>query len=489
MLRQLLQSQLPKFLRKNMLFLILLVIACLPYLTSVGAADTTKPTSVVDNVFKLLQDNHVSGITAEKLSENAIKGMVAGLDDPYTAYFTPKEWASFESSLEQNYVGIGVRLNSDTQGVFITEIFKDSPAEAAGIEIGDYIIAVEGKSTKGLTIDNLIELVLGEENTKVIITVLRANKEVKLTMPRKKINLPIVIGKQLEDGTGYIQLTSFSSEADDLFAAKLKELQQNKIDSLVIDLRNNGGGLLDTASNIAKLFIKDGVLIHTNDRDHIDHPVNLKGGSSVDFPVYILLNQHSASASEVLAGALQDYGLATVIGTQSFGKGSVQSIFPLSNGGVLKVTIEEYLTPKNHKVNEVGITPNIESLGGVPQLITALKTAGLKDIKLTRNNNEISINKHTFSGESYLIQTVNNKTYVPSRVLAAMIEGKITWDLAAKAVKITTDKKSEVFPTSSTGTLFLKGTTYLELTSFSAKFPQLQWSMDKELLTLQVKGK
>jgi carboxyl-terminal processing protease len=488
MFSHLTKDKLLKSLRKSLLILALSTVGCLPMLSIASAEESATPTAIVDDVFKLLQDNHVSAITPQKLSDNAIKGMVEGLNDPYTVYFTPKEWEGFQSALEQNYVGIGVRLNSDDQGVFITEIFKGSPAEAAGIKIGDYITGVDGETTKKLTIDKLINKVLGEENTNVTITVTRNNKELNLTMLRKKINLPVVTSKQFEDGTGYIQLSSFSSDADELFAAKLKELQQNHIHSLVIDLRDNGGGLLDTASNIAKLFIKEGVLIHTNDRNHIDTPITLQGGTSVDFPVYVLVNENSASASEVLTGALQDYKLATVIGTKSYGKGSVQSIFPLSNGGVLKVTIEEYLTPNNHKVNKVGITPDIESLGDVPQLITALQTAGMQDIKLTRNNNELTINNQTFASENYTIQTVKNKIYVPSRVLAAMIQGKITWNTTAKAVEISAVNKNEVFPVTSEGTLIEKGITYLDLASFSKKFPQLQWSMEKDMLTLQVKG-
>ncbi|QGQ96720.1 PDZ domain-containing protein [Paenibacillus psychroresistens] len=489
MFRYISRAKLHKSLRKSLLILTLSTLGTLPILSIASAADSTAPTAVTDEVFKLLQDNHFSAVSPEKLSDNAIKGMVDGLNDPYTVYFTPKEWKGFENALEQNYVGIGVRLNTDENGIFITEIFKGSPAEAGGIKIGDYITGVDGKTTKKVTVDKLIEMVLGEENTNVTITVTRNKEVLDLKMLRKTINLPVVTGKLFEDGTGYIQLSSFSTDADELFAAKLKEFQQNHIRSLVIDLRDNGGGLLDTASNIAKLFIKEGTLIHTNDRNHIDAPITLKGGATVDFPVYVLVNENSASASEVLAGALQDYKLATVIGTKSFGKGSVQSIFPLSNGGVLKVTIEEYLTPKNHKVNKVGITPDIESLGYVPQLITAFQTAGMKEIKLTKNNNEISINNQAFGGENYTIKTVNNKIYVPSRILATLIKGKISWNTAAKAVQITASNKNEVFPVTAGGTLNEKGTTYLELASFSKKFPQLQWSMEKDLLTLQVKGK
>ncbi|MEX2461331.1 MAG: S41 family peptidase [Paenibacillaceae bacterium] len=492
MFRYSIKANLKNSMRKSLLIFTLSAVGCLPVLSIAQAETSVASTAITDEVFKLLQDNHVSSTSPQKLNDDAVKGMIAGLNDPYTVYFTPTEWTGFESSLEQNYVGIGVRLNSDAQGVYITEIFKGSPAESAGVKIGDYIAGVDGKTTKNLSVDKLIDSVLGEENTNVTITVTRNNKKIDLTMPRKRINLPVVTSKQFADGTGYIQLTSFSSDADELFAAQLKELRKKQIHSLIIDLRNNGGGLLDTASNIAKLFIKEGVLIHTNDRNHVDTPVKLQGGASVDFPVYVLVNENSASASEVLTGALQDYKIATVIGTQSYGKGSVQSIFPLSNGGMLKVTIEEYLTSLNHKVNKVGITPDIEAFGSVPQLITALQIAGMKDIKLTHDKNEIAVNQQVFSGEYFSIKTLKKQIYVPSRILAAMIQGKITWNATTKTVEISAANKKAVFPVSANGTpkgtLFEDGATYLDLASFSQKFPQLQWSMEKDLLTLQVKG-
>jgi carboxyl-terminal processing protease len=478
-----------KSIRRGLLILSLSTVCILPVTSlAYAAGSTTAPTAIVDDVFKLLQDNHVSGVNPQKLSDNAIEGMIKGLNDPYTVYFNPKQWTEFQHALEQNYVGIGVRLSTDEQGVYITEVFAGSPAASAGVLVGDYITGVNGKKMKDVKVDALIDSVLGEENTNVTITLTRNHKDIDLTMPRKAIQLPVVTSKQFSDGTGYIELSSFSSDADELFAAKLKELKLNQLKSLIIDLRNNGGGLLDTAANIAKLFIKDGVLIHTSDRNHIDNPIMLQGGTSVDFPVYVLVNENSASASEVLAGALQDYKLATVIGSKSFGKGSVQSIFPLSNGGVVKVTIEEYLTPKNHKVNKVGITPDIEALGSVPQLLTALQTAGTHNLKLTHDRNQITINEQTFSGDYYTVRTVGKKIYVPSRILAAMIQGTITWNGSTKAVQISQAQKKEVFTLSSQGTLIDRGTTYLDLESFSRKFPKLLWSMDKDLLTLQVKG-
>ncbi|MDB5054771.1 MAG: peptidase [Bacilli bacterium] len=458
-------------------------------MTSIAAAeDKPNSSALVDEIFKIIQQNHVSGVDPQKLSENAIKGMIDGLDDPYTKYMTAKEWIDFQNLLQQNYVGIGVRLSVDDQGVFITEVFKGSPAITAGIQVGDYITAVEGKSMKGVKAEDLINQVLGAENTPVSLTITRNNQMINLTMVRKKISLPVVQGKRFDDGTGYIRLSSFSSDGDELFAAKLKELKQTNIHSLIIDLRDNGGGLLDTAANIAKLFIKDGVMIHTSDRNHVDDPITLHGGDSVSFPVFVLVNENSASASEVLTGALQDYKLATVIGTKSFGKGSVQSIMPLSNGGVLKVTIEEYLTPNKHKVNKVGITPDIEVKGDVPQLITAFHAAGMKDISLTRDHNDLTINQQLFTEDSFSVQTINHKSYVPSRVLTAMIDGKVEWNSDTQTVAVTAGSKSAEFPVSPEGAILIKGTTFLDLDSFSSKFPQLEWKMESDQLTLHVKG-
>jgi carboxyl-terminal processing protease len=467
-----------------------IVISSLLFTSAAAAADQKpSPTALVDDIFNLLQTNHVSGVTADKLSDNAIKGMISSLDDPYTVYMTAKEWTGFQSMLNHNYVGIGVRLGNDDQGVFIAEVFKGSPAEAAGVQAGDYITAVAGKSIKGTSSDDLISQILGDENTQVLITFTRDNQPIDLTVTRKQINLPVVTSKHFADGTGYIRLSSFSSDADELFAAQLQELKQAGIHSLIIDLRDNGGGLLDTAANIAKLFIKQGVLIHTSDRNKVDAPINLSGGSSVNFPVYVLVNENSASASEVLTGALQDYKLATVIGTKSFGKGSVQSIYPLSNGGVLKVTIEEYLTPNHNKVNKVGITPDVEAVSDVPQLLTALHAAGMQDITLTQDRYSITVNQQLFSEDYFSIKTVNHKKYVPSRVLAAMISGSIGWNKDTKAIEITDNQNKGVFTSSSAGILIDKGTSYIDLDSFKLKFPQLEWHMDdNQVLTMHVKG-
>jgi carboxyl-terminal processing protease len=478
-----------KIARYRNTFLASVIVSSILFTTVSAAADAKpSPTALVDDIFNLLQSNHVSGVNAEKLSDNAIKGMISGLDDPYTVYMTAKEWTGFQNLLNHNYVGIGVRLGKDDKGVFIAEVFKGSPAEAAGVMAGDYITAVAGKSIKGISGDDLINQIMGDENTKVLITFARDNQPIDLTITRKQINLPVVTSKHFEDGTGYIRLSSFSSDADELFAAKLQELKQAGIHSLIIDLRDNGGGLLDSAANIAKLFIKDGVLIHTSDRNHVDAPITLTGGASVSFPVYVLVNENSASASEVLTGALQDYKLATVIGTKSYGKGSVQSIFPLSNGGVLKVTIEEYLTPNHRKVNKVGITPDVEAISDVPQLLTALHAAGMQDVTLTQDRYSIMINQQPFSEDYFSIKTVNQKKYVPSRVLAAMINGSIGWNKDTQAVEITDHQQKGVFPISSAGILIENGTSYIDLDIFKLKFPQLESHIDQDVVTMHVKG-
>ena len=476
---------------RSCIVITLLTCLILPNITSPAAAEQSMEALEMNEVYQLIQQFHVSGISEKKLSDKAIKAMVDALDDPYTRYLTKSEWQDFENALERNYVGIGVRLGMDDSGIYAAEIFKGSPAESADIQVGDYITAVEGKSTQGIYVEDLIARIVGEENTNVTITIKRNQVLLDKKMVRKRIMLPIVETHLFSEQTGYIRLSSFSNEADEQFAAKLSELRKSSIRSLIVDLRDNGGGLLETAQNIAKLFVKEGVLIHTDDRNHVDAPISFQGGSTVDFPVYILMNENSASASEVLSGALQDYKVATVIGTQSYGKGSVQQIYALSGGGRLKLTIEEYLTPLSRKVNKVGITPDIPVFGGVSQVLSALQIAGIHDITLTRDRNSLFINNQEFSADHFLIQTKDNQVYVPSRVLASMVEGKLTWDGETNSVEIVSDENKQVFPVSSEGMMMVNGKTYISLDLFSKKFPQLEWTSKNDRLTLHAlkKGK
>ncbi|HEY0828420.1 MAG TPA: S41 family peptidase, partial [Bacilli bacterium] len=338
---KLINNKIKKFISYFTLSVVLVSLLILPY--TVTAADTISSHVEVDEIFGLIKNNHVSGISESKLADAAIEGMLSALDDPYTQYFNKNEWEAFADSLERNYVGVGIRVGEDGSGFYVAEVFPNSPAQLAGILKGDYIISADGVLMKGKTITELVSMISGPAGTTVKVTIAREQKSITFTMKRQKITIPNVTNKTFSEGTGYIRISSFSSDADEAFTAQLEEMKKSGMNSLVVDLRDNPGGYLDTTANMAKHFIKEGTLIHTKDRDSIDNPVKVIGGTPLTIPIVVLVNGNSASASEVLTGFLQDYNLAKVVGTLTYGKGSVQNIFPLSNGGALKITIQEYL--------------------------------------------------------------------------------------------------------------------------------------------------
>lgn len=439
----------------------------------------------IDEVYDLLSKVHVSGTPGASLSESAIKGMIESLHDPYTQYLPEKDWQRFESGLERHFVGIGIGVGKSEKGYVINQVLHGSPAEEAKLQLKDIIAAVNSQPVGDKTLDELVSLIRGEENTSVVLTILRGDTKLDVTVQRRSINLPIVDANLLPGGIGVLKVYSFSSDADELFANYLADWSQKGIRSLVIDLRDNPGGLLDTANNIAKDFIKKGVLIHTSDRDKTDHPVEITNGNTVNYPVYVLVNENSASASEVLSGALQDYKVATIVGTKTFGKGSVQSVFQLSDGSRIKITVDEYFTPNGNKVNQTGITPDISVEGPLPQLLTVLKKAGAEKLELKKEDNGVSVNGLSTT-DPLIVREEGNQVFVHSRVLAALVGADITWNGENGSVEITSgnkEKKAE-FSLSSGESRFVDGYMLVELGAFSRAFPELSWTKDGSKLVL-----
>jgi carboxyl-terminal processing protease len=458
------------FLTRITLLVIVLVGMLLPPFYAELYAITDKQK---DEIVELIVNNHVSGIEESELNTENIDTIISSLGDPYTQYFSPEEWKSFEDMLENNYVGIGIRVGQDDHGFFVNEVFPDSPAVGAGLQEGDYIIEVEGKSMKDITIDELITRITGIEGTDVQITITRNSKSSVLTMSRQAIHVPAITSRFFDNGTGYIAVSSFSSDADELFAEQLQSMQARGLQSLVIDLRNNPGGLLDTAANMASHFIKNGLLIHTVDRTKLETDYPIHGTAPLTIPITILVNEYSASASEVLSGALQDYELASIVGMKTFGKGSVQSLFNLNSGGMLKLTIQEYLTPHKHKVNHVGILPDIVVHGSVPQLIAAIQNAGPIDIQLTQTQRALSINGQQFT-ERFKVIRDQQGTYVPSRVLAAIVDEPITWEQSSQTVHINGQLINGAFREGQ-GFKIIDGVSFIELAYFQSQFPEFNW--------------
>lgn len=447
-----------------------------PTAPAVFAADKSDAdTARLKEVLDLLEQNHVSAPTKQKLTDVAIESMVESLNDPYTIYFTADELKQFQNTLENNYVGIGVRIRAEDNNAYVTEVF-DGPAKKAGMLPGDRITAVNGEAAEGLKLDDITKKIMGPEGSAVSVTVERNKQSLVLDMSRQTIQVPVVTHKRFDQGVGYIRVTSFSSEADEQTASQLSELKQQGINSLILDLRDNPGGLVETAQNMAKLFVKEGILIHTKDKNNVDVPVTFANGTTQPFPLYILVNEYSASASEVLTGALQDYNVvAKVIGKKTYGKGSVQSVFPLSNGGALKVTIEEYLTPKLRKVNKVGLNPDLEVDGEVPQLITALHEAGQTNVSVELSKKGVSINQIDVE-DSFSVVRSNGELYVPSRLLSALLGGSIQWNAEQQAVEVTVNGTKQSYSTADGALLLQNGSSYLQVSRVQQDFTGLSWS-------------
>jgi carboxyl-terminal processing protease len=296
------------------------------------------------------------------LMQGAIRGMMEAVGDDYTYYMDPKVYEIESSSLAGEYEGIGAYV--DTQGAYLTIVspIEGSPAAAAGLRPGDQIIAIDGEDMTGVSPEEARQKVLGPAGTTVVLTVAREGEPEPLTFTivRAKITVPSVTGEMREDGLAYIDINFFGDRTTKELRAKLDELLAQNPKGIILDLRFNPGGYLVTAIEVTSEFIQDGVVVIEQYGDGQRDVYNALGnGKATDIPMVVLINEGSASASEIVAGALQDYGRAKLIGVQSFGKGSVQTIQPLSNNqGAARVTIAKWLTPKERTIQGVGLTPD-----------------------------------------------------------------------------------------------------------------------------------
>ncbi|TJY44245.1 S41 family peptidase [Cohnella pontilimi] len=405
-------------------------------ISNAGAATTEQ----VNEVRNLLEQYHLNKPDNSNLNDAVIDAMVESLHDPYTEYFNEEEWKRFSDSLEQTFVGIGIVMAEEAGGIYIEDVILGSPAEKAGLLPGDQIVSAEGKSVKGLALPEVQQKLRGEEGTLLKIGISRNGKTLTFTITRKSIQLPVATGQMMGDGIGYLSLSGFTSDAGELFRNQLVRLEQAGMKSLIIDLRNNGGGYVNAAQQIAALFLKDGVLAHMKDRDGKDIPLPVQGEGR-KYPVTILVNGGTASASELLAGALQDYGVAKLTGTQTFGKGVVQSIIPLESGGVLKVTVQEYFTPKGRTVNKKGLTPNHVVEGSGEQLIRGFRDAGGRALTLKAGKGSVVVNGIRAAEREPAIQQ-GKVWYVNLRLAAAMAGAELTYDLKNRKITVKSKTKS-----------------------------------------------
>ncbi len=297
------------------------------------------------------------------LMEGALRSMVAAIGDPHTEYMDPETFARVNESMSGEYEGIGatVRQNEETGGLELVSIFEGSPAEKAGLRPGDQIVMVEGQDITHLSQDEIIALVRGPANTPVRLGILRPGVDeiLKFEVVRARITVPSVRAELLEPGIGYVRLAQFEFNTDAQLREALHKLDVESLDGLILDVRGDPGGYLTTAIQVASEFIPEGaILIERSPDEEIVHKA-LGNPTAPDVPMVVLVDQGSASASELIAGAFQDHGRALVVGMPTFGKGSVQTWRSLSNGGGIRITISRWYTPNGRSVSEVGIQPDI----------------------------------------------------------------------------------------------------------------------------------
>ena len=317
---------------------------------------------------ELIDENFLFDYDQKQLYDGSLKGMFENLKDPYTAYYTKDEFDKLMESVNGKYAGIGVAVQASDEGyIKAISVFDESPAKKAGIEVGDYITKVDGQNYSADQLEEAVSKIRGNVGEKVKITVLRKNdkdkaEEKEIEVERADVKVDTVDSKVVEkDGNsvGYIKIKEFEDVTKEEFAKELKSLKDQNVDGIVMDLRNNPGGSLDVCLAIADTFLDEGVIVSTVDKKGKEIVEN--SDKEMDkTPMTVLINENSASASEILAGAFKDRGRAKIIGKTSFGKGIVQKLFPLEDGSGVKITISEYFTPNKTKIHKIGVKPDVE---------------------------------------------------------------------------------------------------------------------------------
>jgi len=334
------------------------------YITSSNNTDEDIISKTLSNFRTVIDKNYLGEIDEEKLLEGAIKGYISGLDDEYSEYFTKEELEEYKISALGNYTGIGIYMVKDTEKnvVVVLSPIKGAPAEKAGILPGDIISKVDGIPYTGEQMTELSNKIkAGEIGTKVNLEIIRDTEVLNIEVVREEIKINHVESKVLENNIGYLSLSTFDEGCYEEFKAKMEELNSKNVKSIIIDLRNNGGGIVDEAVNIADLFIdKDETLLITVDKNGKEEITKAKQDKRYEVEIVVLTNGNTASASEILAGALRDKAEAKIVGTKTYGKGVIQQLITLNDGSGLKITTNEYYTPNKNKINKVGIIPDEE---------------------------------------------------------------------------------------------------------------------------------
>lgn len=316
----------------------------------------------IDTLMQVIDYYYLYDYDKDEMVDAIYKAVMSSLGDPYTVYYTADEFNAFMESSSGSYCGIGVVVQQNMQTGLVTAVrpYEDCPGYEAGIRPGDLILAVDGTEITGMDLNTAVALIKGEEGTSVTITLQRDEEVFDVEVTRRQIDVKTVNYRMLDDNIGYIQIEEFDEVTSDQFSQALDSLIEQGMEALVIDIRNNPGGILDTVVAMLDELLPEGTIVSVKDRNGTAQEYTSDADTKLTVPLTVLINGNSASASEIFAGAIKDYGVGTLVGTTTYGKGIVQTAFSLSDGTGVKITIEDYYLPSGKSIHKVGVDPDVE---------------------------------------------------------------------------------------------------------------------------------
>ena len=328
-----------------------------------GVLSDSSHVQKIEYLEKMIDQEYLGEVDNAEMAEGIYAGLVYGLGDVYSRYYTADEYAQETASTDGAYAGIGVSIQKNKNGgVQIAECYEGGPGAEAGLQTGDVITAINDTDVTDMELSDVVSLIRENKDKTIVLTVFRENEEKsrEISVDVTDVELPSVFGEMLDKKTGYIQITQFTGVTPQQYKDMFVELKDKGMERLVIDLRDNPGGLLTSVCDILREILPEGLIVYTEDKDGNREEETCDGKNKLNMPLAVLVNENSASASEIFAGAVQDHGVGTIVGTTTYGKGVVQELRQLSDGSAVKLTVSNYYTPNGNSINKVGIKPDVE---------------------------------------------------------------------------------------------------------------------------------
>lgn len=327
-----------------------------------SALSDTKTVQKLNYLESLINEEYLEEKEEDSLREGLYAGLMSGLNDPYSTYYTAEQYKELNTSNEGSYVGIGAVLQKDKDGgAKIVQLYEGGSGEQAGLKKGDVLKAIDGEDVTEKETSDIASMIRESDKDSVTLTIQRDEETKEIKVEIRDVEIQTVSHEMLDDETGYIRISEFSEVTSNQYKKAFEDLQDKGMKKLVVDLRDNPGGLLTAVCDVLRQILPEGLIVYTEDKNGKKEEEKCDGKSELAMPLAVLVNGGSASASEIFAGAVKDYGIGTIVGTTTYGKGVVQTIQPLSDGSAVKITIAKYFTPKGNDINKKGIAPDVEA--------------------------------------------------------------------------------------------------------------------------------